>query len=163
VLESLEPYVSAARSQPVDEFTAVFPHRVLVVESFEALTSAAGFDTLAGGRAGHGPERSVVPLKKRLEANAFASMITIGRSPNNDVVIPYEGVSKFHAYVMVDAKSGNVTITDAGSSNGTTVRGNKLVPRTQRAPLSPGDDIGLGDLKMKYLDPSAFYELLRQG
>jgi hypothetical protein len=162
VLESLERFVTAARSTPPAEFAAAFPDRVFVVESFVALDDT-GFDTLAGGGAGRGSARTVVPLKKRSEANAFTSMITIGRSRNNDVVIPYEGVSKFHAYLTVDPKSGSVTITDAGSSNGTTVRGLKLEARTQRAVLAPGDDISLGDLKLTFLDPPAFYQLLRQG
>src|SRR5688500_13980839 len=62
---------------------------------------------------------SVLPLRKREGSNAFTLMVTIGRAPNNDLVLADRRVSKFHAYFR---HVGNTwTISDANSTNGTRV------------------------------------------
>ncbi len=55
------------------------------------------------------------PLAKKPGAS-FADRITIGRTPNNDVVIDDSSVSRFHAYVR---RAGDAwSVADAGSKNG---------------------------------------------
>lgn len=71
----------------------------------------------------------VFPLRKS-EANAFSAMVTVGRAGNNDIVLPYEGISKFHAYFAQSPQGW--TVADAGSTNGTFVLGKQLPPN---APL----------------------------
>ena len=52
-----------------------------------------------------------------------ASM-TIGRGPDNDIVIPNLGVSGHHA--RIDQKAGGYLLTDLNSSNGTLVNNRKI-------------------------------------
>ena len=87
-------------------------------------------------------------------------MVTIGRARNNDIEIRSQDVSKFHAYVMF-APSGEASITDAGSTYGTFVRGRQLKAREDRVTLSPGDEVRLGSVIMRFHTPATFYEYLR--
>src|SRR5258706_15285224 len=145
MLEQLFPYVSAAHKKTREQFAADLPEPVFVVEPF-AEAGAGKFGTIAGG-AGSGQETSVARLKKRAGANAFGIMVTIGRARNNDVEIRSQDVSKFHAYVMFGA-GGECSITDAGSTYGTFVRGKQLKAREDKAPLAAGDEVRLGSVIM---------------
>ena len=66
--------------------------------------------------------------------------MSIGRDGNNDIVLADASVSRRHAIILRDA-SGTITIEDGGSSNGILVNGVRL----DRATLSPGDQIKIGD------------------
>jgi serine/threonine protein kinase len=61
-------------------------------------------------------------------AMSFARL-TLGRSPENDVVIGETSVSKHHLLVEQDAEGW--WVTDRGSSNGTVVNGEKLAPNVR--------------------------------
>jgi hypothetical protein len=63
------------------------------------------------------------PLRKSA-TNAFAMMVTVGRAANNDIVLPYEAISKFHAYFSSTPQGW--VLTDAKSTNGTYVGAKKL-------------------------------------
>lgn len=105
-------------------------------------------------------ELVVVPVAKRAGANFFASMITIGRAPNNDVVIPHPAVSKFHAYLSEE--SGGYRVCDGGSANGTVVDGVSL-GANQSAPLCSGSEIVLGGgVRARFLDPADLFEFLQE-
>jgi len=58
------------------------------------------------------------------------------------------GVSRMHATIRIDAK--DILITDLGSSNGTQVNGNKIIPHVEY-PLKHGDIISLGRMKLQVL------------
>jgi hypothetical protein len=96
----------------------------------------------------------VYPLRRN---NRSAShLITLGRAPDNDVVVPDVSISRFHAFVKQGA-SGRWLMQDAGSTNGTTVNGSS-VPRQGHGPateLSPGDDVRLGQVELTFLDSEA--------
>ncbi len=64
----------------------------------------------------------------------------VGRGPDNDVIIPVEGVSKKHLKVTVNHDTAFVE--DLGSSNGTIVNG-KLI---KRLTIKDGDKIALPNL-----------------
>src|SRR5690242_2597304 len=66
----------------------------------------------------------------------FPSMITVGRTQNNDIVVPDTAISKFHAFFRLDGKS--VELADAGSRNGTFVDNRRLAPK-QPVRLKAGD------------------------
>lgn len=103
----------------------------------------------------------VIPVRKRRDSNAFAMMITLGRAPNNDLVIPDQRVSKFHAYFR---KLGQQwTINDANSMNGTWVGGNPIAA-DRSAPLESGASIRLAEtLEMVFLLPEALFERVTAG
>jgi pSer/pThr/pTyr-binding forkhead associated (FHA) protein len=65
-------------------------------------------------------------------------VLTVGRHPENDIVIDHMGVSGKHAEVSVDGQS--VVITDLKSTNGTFVNGHRI----ERAVLRPNDWISIG-------------------
>jgi hypothetical protein len=66
--------------------------------------------------------------------------LTIGRDPNNDIVINDPQVSRQHARIR--RQGGLTVIEDMGSTNGTFVNGMRLAnPHT----LANGDSISLGD------------------
>jgi hypothetical protein len=94
---------------------------------------------------------AVFPLVKR-EGSAFAH-IGIGRASNVDVQVPLAGISKYHAYVNITA-SGEFTIADAGSQNGTRLVLERLEPR-QQAPIQSGTRV--------YLAQHAFTFFTRTG
>ena len=58
--------------------------------------------------------------------NAFADMVTIGRTSNNDLVVPHLNVSKFHAYFR--RVKGKWALRDANSKNGTFIAEKRLQP-----------------------------------
>jgi pSer/pThr/pTyr-binding forkhead associated (FHA) protein len=67
-------------------------------------------------------------------------VITIGRTPDNDVVLDYPMVSTRHARIVVDGPS--MTIEDLGSTNGTFL--GSLDRRITRSPLHPSDTVYFG-------------------
>ena len=51
---------------------------------------------------------------------------TIGRSPQCDVVIQHEAMSRKHC--LLEVKNGNLYVTDLASSNGVSIEGEKIPP-----------------------------------
>jgi len=83
----------------------------------------------------------VYPLAKKPGAS-FPDRITIGRTSNNDVAIADHSVSRLHAYVRRDGDRW--VVADAGSKNGSWLRGEPLEARKElsipsRAMLRVGD------------------------
>jgi pSer/pThr/pTyr-binding forkhead associated (FHA) protein len=93
----------------------------------------------------------ILPLAERNE-------FSLGRVAEGQPIMPdidltpykaYEnGVSRLHA--LLKLVNNHVLILDLGSSNGTYVNGNRLVPSVER-PLNHGDMIHLGKLKIQIL------------
>ncbi|MBE9508604.1 MAG: protein kinase [Chloroflexi bacterium] len=66
---------------------------------------------------------------------------SLGRGPDNDVVIRETEVSRYHARIYCEAASWFVV--DLGSTNGTFVNERNLTPH-EACPLAPGDTLRLG-------------------
>lgn len=109
----------------------------------------------------HDAPRAVLPVAKRTGSNAFTLMITIGRAPNNDLVLPDRRVSKFHAYFR---RVGDAwTVSDANSTNGTMVDG-VPVPPERGLTLRSGARIILGGaVHLEFLEADDLYDRLRAG
>lgn len=151
--------LSRAVEMDLEKFTAMLEVPVLYAEQFLAAADSQRVATLKGDT---GERRRVdlfYPLVKRPGSNVFASMITLGRASNNDIVIEGEGISKFHAYFI---ESGDEwLLVDAGSSFGTFVDHKKLEPRTERAQLSDKISLRFGNaLVGRFLLPKSCHELL---
>lgn len=71
------------------------------------------------------------PLKG-LDLALNKSRVSIGRDPNNDIVIDHIEVSRKHA--LIEVTDGQVTITDVGSLNGTFVDGVQISGATAVVP-----------------------------
>lgn len=93
----------------------------------------------------------VVHLKDRTE-------FTLGRSVEGQPILPDVdlspfdafslGVSRLHAALRIVNK--DIVVTDLGSSNGTRVNGQKIVPHVDY-PINHGDIIALGKLKIQII------------
>jgi hypothetical protein len=100
----------------------------------------------------------VCTLQKR-DPNKFASMITVGRAANNDVRINLPSVSKFHCYFTHIPRDKVWFITDANSSNGTWVDGERLKADRGRAKLSNGTAIRIGpDVVVRFFEAKSLFE-----
>jgi pSer/pThr/pTyr-binding forkhead associated (FHA) protein len=97
------------------------------------------------------------PLAKKPGAS-FADRITIGRTPNNDIAINEHSVSRLHAYVRADGPRW--VVADAGSKNGTSLRGKSLEPRKER-PLLSHAVIRIGEIELTFFVAEDLFEALR--
>jgi hypothetical protein len=101
--------------------------------------------------------RLVLPVRKRTDL--FREMISVGRAPNNDVVVPDVSVSKFHAYFRTE--NDVVELIDAGSRNGTRVDG---ATRPPKAPITvrTGARIEFGGVPLLFVSSEACWSALRR-
>jgi FHA domain len=106
------------------------------------------------------PKPSAAPpiaLPVRKIQSSFPTMITVGRTPNNDVLIEDLMVSKFHAHFRISDEG--VELTDAGSKNGSWLNGIPLVAKTPVA-VQSGDVIRFAQVALKFLSSGdAWHEL----
>lgn len=99
----------------------------------------------------------VYPLLKKPGA-PFADMITVGRTSNNDVVLKDVTVSRFHAYFR--ERGSQWLVCDAGSKNGTQLRGSPLAARKELQ-LGSGDAVRIGDIVTTFYLAEDLFEVLR--
>jgi pSer/pThr/pTyr-binding forkhead associated (FHA) protein len=94
-------------------------------------------------------------VRKTGEPNALVD-VSVGRTPNNDIIIDDGSVSRFHAVLRHDERSGQWWLIDVGSSNGTFARGERLEPRV---PFELGfeEPLVLGSVSVRFLMPEAFF------
>lgn len=71
---------------------------------------------------------------------------TLGRTPDNDIPLPYSWVSRKHAMVQRE-ESGRLNLIDLGSSNGTFVNGRRVYTPVS---LENGDCIGIGNTRLLF-------------
>jgi hypothetical protein len=71
--------------------------------------------------------------------------IRIGRHPDNDLALPFSGVSAQHARLFRKGAAPEWWLEDLGSSNGTWLGTRRLAPGAPH-PVRPGDQLRLGDL-----------------
>src|SRR5581483_607894 len=104
----------------------------------------------------------VFPLRKQA-TNAFAMMVTVGRAANNDIVLPYDGISKFHAYFS--NLGGGWVLVDAKSTNGTFLEGRRLSPDTKEKldTTRPVTELSFSSaINCKLYSPESFFDLMQQ-
>ena len=65
--------------------------------------------------------------------------LSIGRSPDNHVVLDEDGISRFHARLLYE--NGSLWLQDAGSRNGVFVNESRV---TQHRALTVGDEVRVG-------------------
>lgn len=79
---------------------------------------------------------------------ACLSLMTVGRTPPNDIVVPHPKVSRSHAIIRM-LKEGEYYLVDVGSTNGTFLNGRRVVTPVQ---LKNGDAIAVEDCVLTFLD-----------
>src|SRR5260221_12312906 len=93
----------------------------------------------------------VFPLAKA--PNAPVGPVVVGRTSENDVRIPEHSISKRHC--AFELKDGLMTVTDCGSTNGTTLNGTPLGSGAA-GPLCGGEQITTGRFTFVYETPAGF-------
>jgi class 3 adenylate cyclase len=82
-----------------------------------------------------------VPDREPEEYIIKAGRTTIGRSPEQNIVVIDSSASRQHAELYFDENQGSVTVTDLGSTNGTFVNRDRLIVARR---LYDGDVIRIG-------------------
>lgn len=109
-------------------------------------TDAADMDVPGQSR------RRAIPTLRVVTGNDLLRFVTlspnrqlrIGRDRTTDLVLTDTSVSKQHARIVVDS-SGNATVFDLHSTNGTSVNRQ----RARRASLRPGDTLEVGGVQLR--------------
>ena len=84
---------------------------------------------------------------KTIPFKLLGDLTTIGRDPNNSIVIDHPSVSPFHAEILLVHSEDRYEVFDLGSPNGTKVNGEQVI----RKELENGDQINFGKLKSEIL------------
>lgn len=92
------------------------------------------------------------PDGQNFEFELTAPTSTIGRAPENDLVVPDGSVSSRHGKIHVKGES--IELEDIGSTNGTHVNGQ----RVERADIAPGETFRLGNVQGILVGEAAAYE-----
>ncbi|MCB9935620.1 MAG: FHA domain-containing protein [Planctomycetes bacterium] len=82
---------------------------------------------------------------KQVEIPLGSRPVSFGRSDEADHQLPTKAASRIHAQVF--PRERGWWVEDLHSSNGTLVNGNRIIKPT---PLVPGDEITIGDMKLKF-------------
>lgn len=107
----------------------------------------------------HTTELSLVVVDGKHTLNlAGRSEFTLGRVAEGQPILPDVDLSPFEAYSLgvsrlhaaLKVNHNRVSIMDLGSSNGTRVNGQKIVPHVDY-PINQGDIIALGKLKLQII------------
>lgn len=97
-------------------------------------------------------EPLVLELRKR---NPGAPEITVGRAPDNDIVIEDPTVSRTHALFRQEPHTGTWHVVDAESHNGTFLAGVIIVPG-RPMPLFGRASLRFGGVEVAFLQASTF-------
>ncbi|HYA01509.1 MAG TPA: FHA domain-containing protein [Syntrophobacteria bacterium] len=134
----------------------LFLFKTVTGEGTEALD---GQDSEAGSE--EMLEARVIPIKKR-DRSSPEHMIFLGRSPNNDLVVPNTMVSKLHAYFCQVPGERIYQLVDMDSTNGTFVNGERLLPSVKKT-LRDGDEVAFGpEMRLAFFTGPAFCKLLQK-
>lgn len=104
---------------------------------------------------------SLVAYPLRTSDRSAGHLVTVGRTSNNDVVIPDPSVSRFHAFLKPVA-GGRFQIQDANSTNGTTVNGTSVPAQGHGlgVDLKSGDTVRLGQVELTFLSAQALRDFV---
>jgi hypothetical protein len=130
-------------ADPEDTIPVVRPGATLLFES-ERLTAR---DRLTLPRQSG---RKAVPEQVFVMRTGQKAMFTVGRAPDNDLVLKDPSVSQRHARLHVLVGTDWVFATDAGSRNGVG-HNEKRVAAGERAELLSGDEISFGSQVFVFL------------
>ncbi len=134
----LSAYTKQAKAMPQAEFSSRFAQPFLVLARtrslVEAVTNAQRQDFESDSTAistlemVESPLAYVCPLNPRAKPIEGA-VITLGRNPENDVMLPVPSVSGVHLQFMSPVQQGAAWLArDLGSKNGTFLDGQRMIP-----------------------------------
>jgi hypothetical protein len=166
-------YFTTLGDASLDDLTALHPNGFLIEKSKKFFDENVMFqfstdvfeDQDESEQLGQGVRRKgalgarVMEIKKR-KSITNPNMITIGRSPENDIVLYNRLVSKSHAYLDLGSSDETIFLVDKHSTNGTFINNIELSP-TGNYQLADGDEISFGpETKVVYFSTQLFHSLL---
>jgi hypothetical protein len=162
VAQTLQAWSEEARKGTREEFQQRFPGWFLVVLEVPAtegakqsIVATAKLPALKRGQTAAAPPILVHTVAKRPGLQSpFPTMITIGRAPNNDIVLSSPDVSTFHAHLAQEG--GRWVVRDADSTHGTFVKELRIEAAT---PLASGDTLRFGEVRCRMADAGALYRM----
>ena len=105
----------------------------------------------------------VLAIRKR--HSNFPSMITVGRTENNDLALPDITVSRFHAFfrnMVGPDNTARLELGDAGSRNGSWLAGRRLPAKGPLQAVTPGDVVRFGNVSFIVLEAGACWDELHK-
>lgn len=170
-MESLDDWAKELRRVGQDELIRAHRHPWLVIlpgespQDFGDKKAVTGFRTqpmsIARLRSPDEDERDAVgwahPVEKAAQS-PYRDRISVGRARNNDISIRDSSISKVQANFSRSGE-GELTLTDAGSTNGTFVNGVRLAPG-QSLVVRDGDQIRFGQVPTLFLETRALCQVL---
>lgn len=99
----------------------------------------------------------------RASGSSEEDLIWVGRSEENDIVIPDESVSAVHAFIRT-GEAGRMFLQDMNSMNGSFVRNETVPPQGMGEPveLESGARLRFGSVKLTFLKTPEFLSLVTQ-
>jgi hypothetical protein len=167
----LSYYLIEAASLPRSEFIRQYPNGFLIEQSRHLFDKniIVKFDTdVMDARNSREALQRDIGRKKTLDLrvieistkSSLGGHISIGRSPDSDIVLHSKLVSKFHASLHIAPTQEYCYLVDMESTNGTFVNGHQLTPH-QDYRIVDGDEISFGPrTKVVYFSPEGFYRFL---
>lgn len=177
-LAPIDVYLADAMTYEAPEFLRRHPWPVLVIAEpdWEKIKQLGRPETLIPGQpvpafyerldltsaTASAASLDALILALRPLAGGSVDRMSVGRSPDRDVVLLDETVSKHHADVSWDAQRGRAVLTDCGSKNGIHIDGARMDSRSF-AELLPGSVVTFGTLATRYYSPRSFLGWLSSG
>lgn len=176
-LAPLDAYLGDAISLRPEVFLERYPWPVLVIPEPssdvlsrirrpETVINEAAVNTLTSeikvGASLTGASLDALCLMARPKRGTASNRVSMGRSPDADIVFLDESVSRFHAELSWGGSKENCVLTDLGAKNHTWLDGVQLAPQV-RADLFSGAVVVAGSLAMRFYTPTAFLNWLSQG
>jgi pSer/pThr/pTyr-binding forkhead associated (FHA) protein len=100
-------------------------------------------------------EPLVLEVRKRAQGSILEAGITLGRTPDNDIIVEDPTVSRVHATFREEKHTGVWYLHDASSHNGTWHNGTLLIPGHD-TPLFERASLRFGDVMATFLHFNAF-------
>ncbi len=98
----------------------------------------------------------VIPILKR-EGNPFPQRVGVGRTKGTDITLADREISKYQGYFS--SANDCWYFTDGGSSNGTFIRGERLVPMVSTQ-INDGEELGFGSKKYLFRTAEGFCDFV---
>jgi len=106
--------------------------------------AAAAASAIQPAQEGGGRKHRTIIGELRLD-QVESSVVTIGRTPDNQIVVNHPQVSSKHAQIFRNADQ--LFLEDRGSANGTFVRGQRVTPG-QRVAVNNGEKVFIGPMPL---------------
>jgi hypothetical protein len=106
---------------------------------------------------------AVFPVRHGTAGASEDDLIWVGRSEENDVVIPDESVSAVHAFLR-ETVGDRLLLQDMNSMNGTFINNEAIPPQGMGEPveMESGARVRFGSVKLTFLKTPEFLSLVTQ-